>query len=309
MNTIWITGAGGFLADYVAAECRLKGWSVYGIGPRCRVEGASVYSGMVSDYISSRSLSALFEKSGSPDQVFHLAGSGSVGMSFKDPKKDFEKTALGTVALMDWLRKNGIAPTVVYASSAAVYGNTNCEQLREKDALCPCSPYGLHKEFAEKIILSYQKLLNNPVSVVRLFSIYGPGLKKQFIWDFSRRLATCNGTIMVQGTGREVRDWLYAEDAARLLVQAAAKAKDPGLIINGGTGDGTSIGAVASYIINVKAPRVSLQFSGTPNKNDPQRLVADCSEMTAIGFTPRTNITDGLQRVIEWMDEQLGEGG
>ena len=159
---------------------------------------------------------------GEPDVIVHCAGSGSVGFSMTHPYQDFQRTVATTLAVLEYARLYAPRARVAYPSSAGVYGEVQKLPIAETDPLSPASPYGVHKRFAEELCASYAQHFGIAVAVVRLFSVYGAGLRKQLLWDASQKIM--RGENRFFGTGEEIRDWLHVEDAASLLIAAAGHA-------------------------------------------------------------------------------------
>src|SRR5690606_30498045 len=160
-------------------------------------------------------LDALVTYANEPDVIIHCAGSGSVSFSMSHPYEDYMRTVSSTAAVLEYVRLYSPETSVIYPSSAAVYGQVEYLPIKEHDPMCPVSPYGVHKRMAEELCHSYATNFQISVAIVRLFSIYGEGLKKQLLWD-----ACCkaeNKGSCFSGTGQELRDWLHVDDAAHLV--------------------------------------------------------------------------------------------
>ena len=85
--------------------------------------------------------------------------------------------------------------------------------------LAPMSPYGQHKLMMEQLCRSYAMIFGLRSTVARLFSVYGPHLRKQLLWDICSRLERNGRTLVLGGTGAEIRDWTDVRDVARLLTK------------------------------------------------------------------------------------------
>ena len=96
-------------------------------------------------------------------------------------------------------------------SSQAVYGKVSTNKISEKKKTLPISDYGKTKLLAEKELL---KLKNNSIFILRIFSIYGIGLKKQIIWDACKKFK--KNKLIFRGDGKEKRDYLNINDFTKL---------------------------------------------------------------------------------------------
>ena len=151
--------------------------------------------------------------SGPPSTIFHLAGGSSVGLSIAQPYEDFSRTVASTARLLEWLRGSATDCRLIVASSAAVYGaESQRADLRWTPQPVPMSPYGQHKLMMEQLCRSYAVTFGLRSTVARLFSVYGPNLRKQLLWDMCSRLQAGERTLVLGGTGAEVRDWIDVRD-------------------------------------------------------------------------------------------------
>jgi UDP-glucose 4-epimerase len=301
----WVTGANGFIGRHVVAELARRGEPVAGIGhggwaePAWRAAGLRAW---LNADIDAASLTALAQVAGPPRAVIHLAGGASVAASLRAPHEDFHRTVATSLALLDWLRGFAAGVPVVFASSAAVYGEGHAGRIAESAPVDPVSPYGAHKAMMELASMAFARSYGLRVAVIRLFSVYGPGLEKQLLWDLCGKLAA-GGQVQLSGSGREQRDWLHVADAARLLADArawAASADGCPLILNGGTGNGVEIREVAASLAKAWGREDRAQFSGVGRAGDPLSLVADVQQLHARDFHPTVGLEDGLAAVAAW---------
>ncbi|ABB39683.1 UDP-glucose 4-epimerase [Oleidesulfovibrio alaskensis G20] len=300
-----VTGASGFIGSSVARMLAHKGWTVHGIGSSHLAMEAQEQIGIkhwVQQDLTLASLQGLADKTGDPDIIIHCAGGSSVQASISNPYEDFARTANATLNVLEFMRRYSPASALVYPSSAAVYGQTSSLPIAESSTPKPFSPYGHHKRIAEILCESYSLQWQLSVSIVRLFSVYGAGLKKQLLWDACQKAE--QGAYSFFGSGAEIRDWLHVEDASNLLILAAEYASPECVIINGGSGVGTSINEilklVGSHFALVSAPT----FSGKAREGDPDSYVADITKAQALGFIPSFSLSDGIRQYVEWFKKE-----
>jgi UDP-glucose 4-epimerase len=196
---------------------------------------------------------------------------------------------------------------VVAVSSAAVYGAGHVEVLSEDTPVHPYSPYGHHKAIMEALCRSYGQNFGARSAIVRVFSAYGPGLRKQILWDLCSRLSSTRGDLVLDGTGLERRDWIHSSDVARLLVLAAQtlpSAEAP--VINGATGNGHSVAEFAEKVLAAWGAASVVTFSGRSRPGDPVNLVADITRLSAFGFVPQVKLAQGIRSYVDWFRQSAG---
>lgn len=296
-----VTGAHGFLGRHVARALAAAGWRVTGIGHGDWTEAEQRRFG-VADWRSGDVTPASLEAVGDVDLIIHCAGSSSVAASIADPYADFARTVTTTMAVIDYARRRQRPPRVVYPSSPAVRGS-GAGNLTGEAATCgPISPYGTHKRMAEELCQLYAARHGVPSAIVRLFSVYGPGLRKQLLWDACIKIQ--QGQPVFFGTGDEVRDWLHVEDAVSLLLVAKDKASAECPVADGGTGVGTSNRTLLRALCEHMAPGSSPSFSGAVRAGDPPRYVADIARARSWEWWPTRSLDLGLVEYVHWFKEQ-----
>jgi UDP-glucose 4-epimerase len=193
---------------------------------------------------------------------------------------------------------------LVIASSAAVYGADHIGPISEGAALTPMSPYGQHKLMMEQLCRSYARTYGIRSLVVRFFSVYGPHLRKQLLWDICSRLISEPRSLNLGGTGAEVRDWTDVRDVVRLLAKAENLLSMQNFrVVNGGSGKGTSVAAVAHRLVTLWGCSTTVQYSGVARPGDPTSLLADDGRLREIDFRWQIPLDQGLADYVEWFKE------
>ena len=242
---------------------------------------------------------------GTPDVMVHCAGSGSVAYSLSDPLSDFDRTVTTTATVLDYVRRRSPQTVVVYPSSASVYGVAKVLPISEDSATAPISPYGLHKWMAEQLVISYSTHYSVCASIVRLFSVYGCGLRKQLLWDGCRKLMA--GDRVFMGTGGEVRDWLHIDDAADLLRVASEHATSQCPISNGGTGEGVCVREVLEHLANCLIVGGELpSFTDAQRPGDPSVYIADTTRAAQWGWKPSEHWRVRVAEYAAWWKLEMG---
>jgi UDP-glucose 4-epimerase len=274
-----------------------KGAQVIGIGHGIWKKSEWESWGLSEWYVGDITLDNLISYASKPDVIFHCASGSSVPFSISNPMIDFEKSINSTLAILNFMRIKNLNTHLVFPSSAAVYGLANNNLIKEDQGLNPISPYGLHKKINEELCIFYSKLYKLKITIVRLFSVYGPGMRKQLLWE------ACNSMNENQkvfaGTGMETRDWIYITDAVNLLCLAANYSSASVAIVNGGTGRVATVKNVLDLISSIyKGPPP--QFSGIKRSGDPLHLQADITKAKSWGWIPEYKWENGIREYVGW---------
>ena len=298
-KSVLITGGFGFLGKAAASKFKLCGYNVFGIGNGrwdSHEFNSHGFDGWLDATVSMSSLASLNQKF---DVIVHCAGNGSVGYSLTNPLQDFKKTVDGTAELLEYVRLSNSAARLVYPSSAGVYGSKPDVPIKETDPLNPISPYGYHKRAAEELCESYARTYGLNVSIIRFFSIYGPGLTKQLLWDASNKLLSSQDEVVFWGTGEETRDWIYIDDATELIIRAAQISETVN-IINGASGIRVTVRDTIELMRDALGSQATIAFNNIVKEGDPRFYNADTSATQKWGFISKTPLAEGIQKYASW---------
>ena len=244
-------------------------------------------------------LAALLDGQQPLTALIHCAGGSAVPRSYAEPLADFKRSVDSTAEVLEFARtRPGATPRVVLASSAAVYGDQGDVDITEASACSPISPYGFHKLAAEQLCTSYSRFFNVPVTVVRLFSVYGEGLRKQLLWDACQRFEL--GDPRFFGTGSELRDWIHVDDAAGLLSAAAGAPQARFALYNGGH-EQASTRELLTMLGRLFEGSPAPIFTGETHAGSPRRLTADWNHARhQLGWHPQVALAERVRRYAEW---------
>ena len=299
METVLVTGARGFLGRYASLAAAERGARVIGIG-HGRWSPEDALSWGVSDWcqrdVTRESLAAI---AASPALVVHCAGSGSAALAREEPARDFARTVGTTLEVLEFIRADSPRTALVYPSSGAVYGSAASIPVTIDAPLKPAGPYGVHKTVAEEIIRSYARSFDVNAAIVRVFSVYGAGLRKQLLWDASQK--ALRGESTFAGTGHETRDWVAAAEVADLLLIAGEQASTSVPVANGATGREVSMRELLSGLFAALGTDQQPRFSGAGTADGPERYAGDPSEALAWGWRPTRPWREGIAEYARWV--------
>ncbi len=293
---VLVTGGAGFIGSHVVAKLAAKNWPVVvidnlstglaaNVHPRARLEKLD---------IAKDDLRPLFAAEHF-DAVIHLAAQTAVPRSVAAPDFDCAVNVLGTVNILEACRQTGVR-RVVFASSAAVYGDAAAIPLAEDAAGSPTSFYGLSKLTAEKYLHLYHELFGLDYIVLRYANVYGErqgdGGEGGVVSIFARCLAA-GQPIDIYGDGGQTRDFVYAGDVAEAnclaLVTPAANA-----VYNISTQSETAVNELASFMAKVAGRELRLNHRPVREGDIYRSALANQAAVTKLGWQPATSLIEGL---------------
>lgn len=239
-----------------------------------------------------------------PDTIIHCMGAANVNKSISNPYEDLTSNYISTHNILFALKEINIRCRFILLSSAAVYGNPILLPMSESAIINPLSPYALHKRAAEETCLYMYHNYEFDVKILRVFSVYGPGLKKQIFWDMYKKIVG-NGELTLFGSGEESRDYIYIDDLINAIM-LILNDKTTNIVYN--VANGTEI--KIKYAAQIFAAEMNLEkekviFTGSNREGDPINWRADISKLKSIGYKMEVPFELGIQRYIRWVkDEQ-----
>jgi UDP-glucose 4-epimerase len=236
------------------------------------------------------------------DICINASGSANVGFSFESPIIDFELNVLNVQKMLGAIRASNPQCKFINFSSAAVYGNPQRLPIDENAVCKPISPYGFHKWQSELLLTEYHKFFGLRTCSLRVFSAYGPGLKKQLLWDMYQKYQNID-TVKLYGTGRETRDFIYIDDLVQAVNLIINQSDFSGNVYNVANGIETSINEVAEVFHDAIGRDKTYFFSNEYKEGDPNNWVADIASIRNFGYKPQVTIKEGIKKYVEWLKE------
>ncbi len=259
-------------------------------------------------------------------QVFHLAAQVAVTTSLVDPMNDLGVNLIGTVKLLEEIRRQDDPPSLLFTSTNKVYGSLPDVQLAERESsyepadrdiaatgigedrpLSFCSPYGCSKGAADQYVLDYSASFGLPTVVFRMSCIYGPhqfGTEDQgwvahfLIHALKRRPLT------IYGDGKQVRDVLFVDDLVDAMVFAQEQidqVRGRAFNIGGGPQNTLSLLQLIDQIQDLAGTRPLLEFEDW-RVGDQRYYVSDTSAFSAAtGWTQRVPLREGIEHLYNWL--------
>lgn len=291
---ILILGSQGFIGSHLCTSFLMKNDNVVG------VDVVETPANVNYTYIKVSRLSSQWDSIFAKhkfDICINASGSGNVAYSVDNPLIDFEANALDVIKILEAIRLYNPICRYIHISSAAVYGNPTKLPITENDFLEPISPYGFHKHISETICKEYANIYNVPIVILRPFSIFGNGLRKQLIWDLCHKMKS-NNTVELFGTGNESRDFIHIKDFVQAINCIIINSDFKCSIYNLASGIETTIKEIASIFEKHYQKRIS--FNGNAKVGDPVNWRANIDAIKLIGFVQKVNLENAILDYINW---------
>lgn len=299
-----VTGGAGFIGSHIAQQLLHKGWAVSILDDLSSGKMENINS--ILDRIEFieggvNNDKALKQAIAGADYVFHEAAIVSVIASISDPGSTLRVNVEGTKNVLDAALGTGVK-RVVFASSAAVYGNAN-PPIHEDFALCSLSPYGESKVEGEKLMREYMKNGLETVSL-RYFNVYGPhqNPNSQYsgvITKFINKMLAGEPPV-IYGDGNQTRDFIFVDDVVESNLLAAEKKGAAGEAFNIGTGKSLTINQLQGLLAGFIGYDVEPEYA-PKREGDIYDSYADVSKaLNLLNFKADISIEDGLKKTLEW---------
>lgn len=239
--------------------------------------------------------------------VFHLASLIAIPYSYVAPASYVDTNVKGTLNVMEACLKAGVS-RVIHTSTSETYGTAIYAPIDEKHPLQGQSPYSASKIGADKIVESYYRSFDLPVSTLRPFNTFGPRQSARAVIPtiISQALAS---DVIVLGSLCPVRDLTYVKDTVQGFIKMAESERVIGEVINIGNGKGITIGDLANQIIALFDKNIEIRTEEKrirPEKSEVMKLICDNSKAEAfMDWRPTYTLDSGLKETVEFISAHL----
>jgi len=305
-ETVIVTGAGGFIGSnivrrllrdtytvhaFVRSDSSL--WRIYDLK-----NNLYIHTGLLLD---SKKLTSTIH-SIAPDHIFHLATYGSYPKQ-SDVSQMIDVSVKSTLNLLEASREIPYKSFVVSGSSSE-YGKKH-SVMKETDLPEPNNLYGAAKAAQTMFVQAYARAMKRNAMILRLFNVYGP-------YEEEGRLVRSVIESAIQGkpiklaTGREARDFIFADDVADAFLHASRRCTFYGEIFNIGTGQQTTILTLAKFVVRILTSQSQIllnAYEGRPWDTLHWKASMRKTERF-LKWHPKTPLIDGLKKTIQWYKEQ-----
>lgn len=296
---VMVTGGAGFIGSHIVDLLVKEGNEVIVVDNL--VTGKKENINLQAKFYELDILDPQLEKimqSEAPEIIIHLAALVYVQQSLQKPLEDGKVNVLGTLNILRLARSYGVKK-VIYASTCAVYGESQGKWSNENDSINPISFYGASKYMAESYIQLFNKLYNLDFTILRYGNVYGPRQSNQgeggVIPIFLEKI---QGGIppLIYGDGSQTRDFIYVKDVCRANLLAIKQGSAE--ILNIGTGIGTTINDLLKTINNISQCSVQPLYK-SKRLGDVKHICLDPTKAKEdLGWQPNYSLQQGLIETV-----------
>ncbi|HKS96837.1 MAG TPA: SDR family oxidoreductase [Terriglobia bacterium] len=311
MASYLVTGGAGFIGSHIVeklveAEHEVRVVDNLSTG---KLENLEAVRGRISWYETDiRDLDKLHEACGGVDYVIHLAALSSVARSLEDPALTNEVNLGGTLNVL-LAARDARAKRLVFASSAAVYGDRPEMPRTESQEPCPLSPYAVTKLAGEYYCQVFTRLFGLEAVPLRFFNIFGPrqdpaspysGVLSRFITAY---LEGTSPTIF--GDGEQSRDFTHVANVVDAVLRALKAPQAAGRVINVGTGESSTLNQTIALLDKIFGQKGAPGYAA-PRPGDVRESLADITlARRLLGYEPLVSFEQGLRATVEWYRTSL----
>lgn len=295
-----VTGSTGFIGSALVKRLVADGWKVFGLDRRIPDECCSYefrWAGLsVPPFLGAETY----------DVVFHLAATPGVMTSVSDPAGVYANNVSSTANALEMAKRYG-AKRFVFASSSTVYGNAAADSGKPVDELTPLDPlnaYAASKIACENAVRDMARFADIDYAILRLFSVYGPGMRGDLAMPKIARCAMDEADFPMRGDGSSRRDYTYIDDVVDAFVRAAVEPKAKNRTFNVCGGSPVSLRDTIAAVEKAMGAKVNVKECNEM----PYDAVATYGDNTLaaenLGWSPKTDFREGVKRFSKWFKEK-----
>lgn len=296
---VLVTGGAGFIGSHVVEALVQHGAKVAVVDDLSRGERSNLPRDvpLYQVGIESAAFDEVFAEV-RPEYVIHQAAQVEVRRSIEDPAADARINILGSIRLLECCRRFGVKK-VVYASSAAVYGDPLRLPVDEEHPILATSAYGVSKHTVEHYLYVYRALYGIDFAALRYANVYGPRQDPSgdggVVAIFAHRMVR-DEPVTIYGDGEQTRDLVYVEDVARANLLALTRGE--GAIVNVSCGRETSVNTLFQMLKEAIGSRSRAEHAPERPGEIRRSCLANHRAWELLGWRPAVSLEEGLERTV-----------
>jgi UDP-glucose 4-epimerase len=305
-KTALVTGGAGFIGSHLVDALVAKRVKVYvvddlssgqksNVNPNASFTKLSVNAPAFIDYL----------KKVKPEVIFHLAAQINVRKSVENPLEDAKTNIMGLLTILSVAKEIGVKKIVFSSSGGVMYPDTAKMPYAETIPAEPISPYGISKRASEMYLSFAHKLHGMPYVALRYANVFGPRQNAKGeagVVSIFTTLMLAGKPVLINGTGKQTRDFVYVGDIVRANLLAAQK----NVVgeFNIGTGRETDVNTLFKKLAKLTEYKLPEQHA-KPAAGEVMRSVLDARKAgKMLDWEPKTQFEEGLAKTVEWFKKK-----
>jgi UDP-glucose 4-epimerase len=305
---ILVTGGAGFIGSHLCERLLERGdkvWCVDNLrlGRRrniAHLEALSDFRFIEMDVLNSAALDSLFTHARF-DAVFHMAANSDIAAGITDSRLDLELNQLTTVSVLEMMKAHDVKH-LFFASTSAIFGETDAVLHEDFGPLRPISFYGASKLAAEAYISVFANTLGINAVILRFPNVVGERATHGVIFDFLRKLKADPSELQVLGDGRQSKPYLYVADLVEAILMVWEKARRPLDCYHAAGIGGTSVREIAEIVVAAAGTAdTRIVFTGGDRgwPGDVPTFRYDTTRLQSLGWKPQRHSTESVRHAVD----------
>lgn len=289
-----VTGGAGFIGSHLCDALISRGWPVWCVDDLrlgreaniAHLSGNPLFHFVKQDVLDEASLDRLFANAGF-EAVFHLAANSDIQQGSADHALDRRLNFDTTVVVLESMLRHGVKD-LFFASTSAVFGESEAALREDSGPLRPISFYGASKLAAEAYISVYVNNYGFRARVLRFPNVVGSRMTHGAIFDFVNRLTADPTQLTVFGNGTQAKPYLHVDDLVRAILLVWDRASEPLAVFHAGNDDRTTVAELVRIVVDeMGLTGIPIHYTGGDRGwvGDVPRFEYDFSKIQQAGFS------------------------
>ena len=302
-----VVGGAGFIGSHLCDALvarNIETWCVDDLSlgqPRhvAHLLSRSDFRFLVMDVLQRDALRRLFQGTAF-DVVFHLAANSDIRAGTNDAFLDLRVNLLTTLEVLEAVRAGG-ARRLVFASTSAVFGESDALLGEDDGPLRPISFYGASKLAAEAYLSVYAHTFGIATTVIRFPNVVGERATHGILFDFLRKLAATPKRLEVLGDGRQRKPYLYVSDLIAAMLLVVERGQTAFEVFHAAGAGSTTVREIAEIVVEAAGSRETTIVFGSEDRGwpgDVPRFAYDTRKLAALGWRPRYASTEAVRHAV-----------